>query len=426
MPVVIVGAGAAGLAAGLALRAARRPFVVLEAEDGPGGLGRTDSVDGFHFDRTGHLLHFKSPATRRRFERLGVPLQETIRCAAIFVDEHVVPYPFQYNLWALRSPDVAYAALAEMRAAEADGTGTPASFGDLITSNWGRTLTRLFFRPYNERLWGRALEELPPDCAGRYLPRPDVPLAESGARGGVEYRGYNAAFLYPASGRFGDVMSALAAPIGDAISYDTRAERIDLERRVVETDRVGPIHFDTLISTVPLGRLTEMCGIDGVGELFDATEILNVRIGIRGTVRAPYHWIYTVDEDAPFHRIGFPSNVSPRSCPPGYASLSVEYTLPHRQQRLRAEEVAEAALAFVSNHGFVEVEECLFVADFLISPAYVVHRAPGRFDFASLRRLLATHRIELAGRFGSWDYLSVEEAFDSGLEAAAAVLEASP
>lgn len=50
-PVLIVGAGLAGLACGLALEGKGIPFRILEASDGPGGRVRTDEMDGFLLDR---------------------------------------------------------------------------------------------------------------------------------------------------------------------------------------------------------------------------------------------------------------------------------------------------------------------------------------------------------------------------------------
>jgi len=50
-PVVVVGAGLAGLACALELQSKGIPVVVLEASDSPGGRVRTDIVEGFQLDR---------------------------------------------------------------------------------------------------------------------------------------------------------------------------------------------------------------------------------------------------------------------------------------------------------------------------------------------------------------------------------------
>lgn len=56
-PVVVVGAGLAGLACARSLHRAGVPVVVLEASDRPGGRVKTDLVDGFRLDRGFHV-HF--------------------------------------------------------------------------------------------------------------------------------------------------------------------------------------------------------------------------------------------------------------------------------------------------------------------------------------------------------------------------------
>ena len=60
--VAVIGAGAAGLAAGLALQAAGKSFVVLEARDRVGGRAYTDhdTFPGIAFDHGGHWLHAAS------------------------------------------------------------------------------------------------------------------------------------------------------------------------------------------------------------------------------------------------------------------------------------------------------------------------------------------------------------------------------
>jgi protoporphyrinogen oxidase len=422
--VVIVGAGIAGIGAGLALGEARRDFTLLESEDGPGGLVRTDEVAGFKFDRTGHFLHFKGDLLRGQLEGTAVPFDTHERKSAVLVGRAVVPYPIQYNLWALGSRRLARAVLAELT-----GGGEPAdppeTFADLLLSSWGATLYEIFFRPYNEKLWGRPLTELPADCVGAYLPAVDLELAAAGAVGPTDYGGYNGTFFYPASGRLGDAADALADPLAARARYGFPAKAIGLSERVVEIEDGRTLSYDTLIATLPLNDLLGLVGEWPAPELFEASEILNVRIGFSGAVRAPHQWVYVPDAELPFHRIGFPGNVNGRTCPSGCASISVEYTYPRAGRRLSGEAITGWALDYLDELGLVELDEVLTVTERLLTPAYVVHRSPGRPEFEEVRELLARGGVVPAGRFGTWDYLSIEESFESGWRAGAAIREAA-
>jgi len=364
------------------------------------------------------VLHFSNPQLRGEFER-AVRLEEISRRAAVLIGNARVPYPFQYNLWALGSGAVVRSAIKDLRRAAARPRASSGSFADALQSTWGPTLVSEFFRPYNEKLWGRALEDLPADCLGRYVPRVDVGLAERGASRPVGYAGYNDSFLYPASGRFGDIMAALASPVRHAIRHRCRVTAVDLSRHEVSTADGETVGYGRLISTIPLAHLVELAGLNAhAHDLFAATEVVNVRVGVRGVSRTTLHWIYVPDPELPFHRIGFPGNVNSATCPAGCASLSIEYTIPAFSPRLSGQAIASTALEYVSRQRLVDIEEHLMVDECLISPAYVVHRAPGRREFGELARNLSSNGVQLAGRFGAWDYMSVEDAYASGIRAA--------
>ncbi len=61
MDAVVVGAGAAGLAAALRLQASGAEVLVLDASDRPGGVMRTDHVSGFVVERGPNTMHVKGP-----------------------------------------------------------------------------------------------------------------------------------------------------------------------------------------------------------------------------------------------------------------------------------------------------------------------------------------------------------------------------
>lgn len=64
-PVLIVGAGLAGLACALELHNKGIEFVIHEASDGPGGRVRTDFVNGFQLDRGFQVYLTAYPEGRR-------------------------------------------------------------------------------------------------------------------------------------------------------------------------------------------------------------------------------------------------------------------------------------------------------------------------------------------------------------------------
>ncbi|MEM1063533.1 MAG: FAD-dependent oxidoreductase, partial [Planctomycetota bacterium] len=74
-PVVVVGAGVAGLTCAKVLHEAGVPVVVLEASDGVGGRVRTDEVDGFKLDRGFQVLLTAYPQAREHLDYEALDLR---------------------------------------------------------------------------------------------------------------------------------------------------------------------------------------------------------------------------------------------------------------------------------------------------------------------------------------------------------------
>ncbi|MGA1557272.1 MAG: NAD(P)/FAD-dependent oxidoreductase, partial [Ilumatobacteraceae bacterium] len=74
-PVVVVGAGLAGLACAVELHRAGRPVRVLEASDGIGGRVRTDLVDGFRLDRGFQVMLTAYPEAHRQLDMAALDLR---------------------------------------------------------------------------------------------------------------------------------------------------------------------------------------------------------------------------------------------------------------------------------------------------------------------------------------------------------------
>ena len=104
-PIVVVGAGLAGLAAALRLAEAGRAVHLLEQSDGVGGRVRTDAHEGFLLDRGFQVLLDAYPEARAQFNYEALKLEPffpgaLVRSRGAF---HAVADPFRAPLAALAS-----------------------------------------------------------------------------------------------------------------------------------------------------------------------------------------------------------------------------------------------------------------------------------------------------------------------------------
>ena len=87
-PVVVIGAGPAGLTAGYELTTRGVPVVILEKDDGVGGLARTVEYKGFRFDIGGHRFFTKvAPVDELWREMLGAEFLRRPRLSRIYYAE---------------------------------------------------------------------------------------------------------------------------------------------------------------------------------------------------------------------------------------------------------------------------------------------------------------------------------------------------
>ncbi|MBM3804009.1 MAG: hypothetical protein FJW26_17045 [Acidimicrobiia bacterium] len=99
----ILGGGLAGLSTLWHLqRSGHERSHLFEKNSRVGGLTRSEHIDGFTFDYTGHLLHFKNEAVRQLVSALlGDNLHSVVRNSWIFSKGVYTRYPFQTNLYGL-------------------------------------------------------------------------------------------------------------------------------------------------------------------------------------------------------------------------------------------------------------------------------------------------------------------------------------
>ena len=152
---LILGGGITGLTTAYALeKQGQANYLLVEAKGHLGGLCATTFLNGYHFDYGGHFLHLHTPLGQTLVkELLATNLTQHKRHAFIYTNGMRVPFPFQTNLWALH-PELRALCLEELETLQ-DAPQPPRHFEQWCLQSFGRGLYEAFFRPYNEKLWGR-------------------------------------------------------------------------------------------------------------------------------------------------------------------------------------------------------------------------------------------------------------------------------
>jgi protoporphyrinogen oxidase len=427
-PVVIAGAGLAGLTAGYSLGAAGRDYLILEAADRPGGLCRTETVDGFTFDYTGHLLHLRDGESRDFILKLiGEQLVELARSASIYVEGTFVDYPIQAHFNQLPLP-YADRCLEELKKVAADEITRDMSFDQWAVKRFGPTLAGLFMIPYNAKLYVHPLEEMEISWTSWAVPVPTLEELDSIARGkDAPAYGYNTSFFYPREGGIEILPRALSHGQEGSIHTDTRIVRVDAPARKVTLQNGDEHLYSTLISTMPLPELLKITdGLDGVppgaaGKLRHSS-VLGVCLGLTGPVLTGDHWIYFPDPELPFYRVGFPTNFSDRVAPAGCGSLYAEAAFSGMSPPDPGT-IADKVVETLAAAGLIDTSAEIASRLELVMPcAYVFHDAYRAGQLDVLLRSLARHNILSVGRYGAWEYSAMQDAVQWGLSAAREVL----
>jgi protoporphyrinogen oxidase len=411
-PIVILGGGVSGLAAASGLRRRGRECLVLEREPEPGGLCRSVQRDGFTFDHISHVLHFRSPELHAFVQQLlaGRLLQQE-RAATIYFRGRHVPYPFQAHLGFLPLGPRLECVLGMLLARR--GAAEPADFEQWIRRSFGSGVARHFLTPYNEKLWGVPLHEISTDWLG-FVPPPSLKAVARSLAGGRTTAGYNSTFSYPESGGMGALVRALARGLN--VRCGCAVTAIDLEHKTVRLAGGETFAYSHLVSTLPLPLLASMSGVpaplreDASG--LRAVAVASLTFALRRPLPHAFHWTYFADAEFPFFRLFFPSNVQPASAPAGCSIITAE-----------AAGEAPAGVAAVVRAlirlGYAGSEQDILFTHHARYPfGYPLHDLGRKERVDRLLRFFATRHVTSIGRFGMWQYSSVEDALRWGEEAA--------
>ena len=301
---VIVGAGISGLAYA---SYAGGDYLVLEADDTPGGYCRTTERNGFVWDYSGHFFHFRD---RRICDRVlsslnPADLVTVEKMTRIRYGDRMIDYPFQKNIHQLSQEefiDCLYGLFEERKQEYA-------TFKEMLYAKFGKGIAEKFLIPYNEKLYACDLDKLDKDAMGRFFPYADKEDIIRNFRR-ADNATYNGSFIYSRRGAMTFVRPFLDSLEPGRIRYGARVSRICPDEKRLELEGGESIAYDRLVSTMPFPALLETCGMEYDREIYSCNQVLVFNLGFDG--KGPDttdHWIYFPGGEYCFYRVGFYDNI---------------------------------------------------------------------------------------------------------------------
>ncbi|GMT11625.1 hypothetical protein PFISCL1PPCAC_2922, partial [Pristionchus fissidentatus] len=283
-----------------------------------------------------------------------------------------------------------------------------ANFGEFALSTFGETLTKLFIRPYNEKIWTVPLESMAACWVEGRVPRPakrkDNNENEEGRKAPA------VVFRYPSRLRgVGEMWKRVVRKLPDDwIRLEACVERIDTEDKRVTLANGFSLPYDIIISTIPIDKLGRICGLAPDLPLKHSKVVL-VGIGLarpQPIHTEPLSWAYYPQPETIFYRVTFISNFNEHLTPNVALYWSVLCEIGFDSEREVDETtIAERTIQDLIREGVINSDSSIIDRWVHVLPyGYPIPTVNRNETLAKTQQLMEAHEIYSRGRFGSWLY----------------------
>lgn len=421
---MIIGAGISGCAAAQELQKNGIDYLLLEKNVDPGGITRSFSIGEAHFDYTGHFLSLnrcKNPAELPYVKQKEEDWQIVQRNSAVYFRGVIVPAPLQYNLFALPEK-LKKRCIEDFR--NRMESARPKSFKEYLLSGFGQGMCDIFLFPYNEKQMAISLDRLSIDSANRFFPHPDNERIESGYTQGKDGEpvGYNSYFWYPKKHGIGLLAKGLAQDLKN-IHLCCAVEKIELAKKLAHTS-CGKVHYRYLMTSMPLKQFCEISDdskLQNLAKSLSHNRVLCLNILKKGALHKALngcHWVYIPDKQLLFYRLGIYSHLPSSFVSSSHTSIFVEVAFKYNVGLPSLSNLLNRVFFALEKLTWVSRKDCLVISANWIDCGYVHFTHLRQKNLPQIFNFLQYHDVYPIGRYGLWDYMTMEESIFSGIDVA--------
>jgi len=409
MKIAILGAGISGLSIAKLLKN-NFEVQIFEQENKPGGIAKTELTNGIAYHHTGgHCFNSQhSEVLDFVFDHI-MPREDwnmVNRKAKIQLDNFEVPYPIEYALKDIHKQDPNLALNIASDYFSSDSRANSENLLQWFENNFGKTLTDVYFKPYNEKIWNKRLEEMSPIWVKDKLPVPDKP---SFLRSLIETENDQMPhrfFFYPKSNDQNTFISKLAQDLN--INYNYTINKIDYNTSLKKWTLNNEGDFDLVISTIPLNILPQLVSNVPNHVLDNAKKLKYNQLTTMLWQSQPTEntWTYIPNKAKLAHRYIHIGN---------FFTPVQNFTITEAIGTYSFEEMAQSEKG---NSFFIKP-----IAHHVSNHAYVVF--DHEYETAKKEILSYLNQIQLytLGRFGEWQYYNMDICIKRSIELSKSIIE---
>ena len=434
---VVIGAGPAGLTAAYELAQAGEPPIVLEKGAMVGGLARTESYRGFHFDMGGHRFFTKVPEVDAFWRTvLGEEFQRRPRLSRIYYEGRFFDYPLRpANALAGLGPwQSVLVGLSYLRWQVAPHREEE-TFEQWVTNRFGRRLFRIFFKSYTEKVWGVSCSELKAEWAAQRIKDLSLWTAVRGMfiRPQHTIKTLIEEFDYPrlGPGMMWNAVRAEVTRLGGRVETDAEVVAITRDGNrvtsvVTGADGAHQAHTGTdFISSMPITELVARMDPPAPLEVRAAARELSHRAFVTVCLIVdqpdlfPDNWIYIHDPGVQVGRIQNFKNWSPAMVPDAAkTSLGLEYFCNEGDAlwSMADAELVELARREIAHVGLARAADVSDGCVVRVADAYPVYDSAYREHLDTVRAWVdGLQNLQTIGRNGLHRYNNQDHAMVTGM-----------
>jgi protoporphyrinogen oxidase len=435
-PVIIIGAGPAGLTAAYQLVQQGIHPKVVEKGDKVGGIARTETYKGYRFDIGGHRFFTKvEPVKQLWQEVLGNDFIKVPRLSRIYYKGRFFNYPLNigntlFNLGIVESLLI----LLSYIKSQIWPNPIEETFEQWVINRFGERLYRTFFKTYTEKVWGIPCNKIQAEWAAQRIKGLSLKSAVLNALfGSNNTKTLIKEFDYPSLGpgmmwqRFQEAVESK----GGTVDLNTGVIQIQRQGSCIKSitvqrnGEVVQLSGDRFISSMPITALIHRLDPPAPDEVIQAANALSYRdflivaLIVDQVDLFPDNWIYIHSPEAKVGRIQNFKNWSPEMVPDASKTcLGMEYFCSQGDSiwEMSDTELIELATRELASLGLAKVGD---VEDGVVirqPKAYPVYDRDYRQHLEVIKDFLTTfENLQTIGRNGMHRYNNQDHAMLTGM-----------